>query len=723
MSRTTGWARPGLAMLLALGLAGSGRAQEPDPVVGPPPPPSPAAPVARVDAFSVRTLQVEARAGGGFLFTLSGRVHDSSEAVRLSLLAGAVQNPHVVKPSGQPGERRAWVWYTGGGDGWFAGSDERGGESRLQLLVGGGPDTRWEVRFELGGEEVAGGRLAVLELGPYRPVMVFAREGVELRGVYSIPDPQGPQGALLGARGRVGVFSVGAGADPAAVARELEARLEPPGELVVDTWYRAGLETVVGRAVVRDRATQPGPRLGLKLVGGARVLAVRSLDTGRPVLFQTKDDHLSLHPGPGPGPRSFEVELVGQGPREVGREILLPGLRADATRRQLAGLVALDDLLPGADGALSGVRGGVLHPDAEDVDPEVRRFWGRSGWSAYRVQDLETRLSISRASSKEVARVPDVEAETTLTSSGVRSTRMTFALPSGSVWVELGLHLPPGARAEKLFAQGGELPLVREKGVPSAGEEPRLPVRILIKDGTSGEVTLSYLQDSEPVDGTLELALPRPERRLGALSWRIEAPEGALLGRPRVLRPPGTTDATDPGGAGGGPAAGEPSAGATPGMLGSNVGAATPLPVFQSRAQGNLAFVERTEIEPDEEVGVRLAVGRAHEVLMGHAVLFLAGLLAGIWLLLGRPLEAPAVIMPAAGCLLLLAGVYLARAHELSSPWAEAVLGGVVFAALGWGVRWGLEAGPDVPAEAPPPQPPAKPTAADPPPPQGAPAG
>ena len=649
----------------------------------------------RRELQAARRLRVYDKGEGRIGFQLSGDVRPSTEVESLTLLRTPVLDP---RPSKAPGQRKAWIWTVGQGNGWYGGRGVGPERPEVRLLVEAGGNSGWTVDFHLPAEAVAGGSIATLELGPYRPVYVIAEEGLELVGVDGGPKASGGYEGLLGSSGHLGVLEVQEGADPAVPRRLLQARLDPPANLRVDTHFRVTLESAVARCLVRDLAPHPGPRLALEVHGEAEVLAVRQLPGLRPVLYRREGKELVLHPGPGPGPRYFLVELAGVGPGGYAKQLPLPVVGATAARKQVPGWVAVDREHPGTDGSLGNDVGALV--ESGKIDPLLREAFGDGGYRLYEASELRPALSISRPSNPEEKRIAEVQAVTTLvrtpeppasTPQSVRYhwsevTDVTYRLPASSAWLELGLFLPPGARSPELFRDGKAQPVVLQ--TPSNPDDPskiELAPRVLLEAGR--EILLRYRRDRVPeADGVLDLSLPQPDNELGNLTWRIDAPPEYLVGSPRAKRdeeaaPPvaSTTATPDP----------TSSAGPSTSFGGFQTPEVAPeAPPEGGKAIGARAILERTSMAGGEPLRVTVAVARKDDVMVGHAVLFLAGLLLGSWLAWGRRVNDASVALPVVGALLVLVGFHMSRASEIMTPWGRAVLAGAVFAVFVRGLWW-----------------------------------
>jgi hypothetical protein len=633
-----------------------------------------------------RRLRVYDKGNGNFGFQLSGQARPSPTVQSLSLLHTVVQDP---RPSEASGQRKAWIWTVGQGNGWYGGQEGVEGRPEVRLLLEAGESGSWMVDFQLPKEKVAGGEVATLELGPYRPVYVIADAKLELVGVDGGPKANGGYEGLLGSSGRLGVMRVQEGGDAAVPRRLLEARLHPPADLRVDAHYRVTLESAVARCLVRDLAPHPGPKLTLEVHGEAEVLAVRQLPGLRPVLYRREGEHLVLNPGPGPGPRYFLVELAGVGSGAYAEEFALPIVGATSERKQVPGWIAVDRVHPGKEAAMGQEVGTAV--ESSRVDSWLHEAFGDSGYRLWEAHGLRPKMSISRPSIPEMERVAEVWAVTTLVRTPdarvdqgkpVRYgwsevTDVTFELPPASTWVELGLFLPPGSRDPELFRGGKPLPVVLQ--TPSNPEDPsrvELAPRVLLEP--KGKVLLRYRRDRVPeTDAGLNLSLPQPDKELGNLTWRLDAPAEYLLGAPVVVQEPEsapagatTTGAPDP----------TASAGPSTGFGGSFQSPEVPdAAAPEGRASGPRAILERTSMPGGERLEVTLAVARKDDVMVGHTILFLAGLMLGSWLAWGRRVNDASVALPVVGALLVLVGFQYSSGGAIHTPWGRAVLGGAVF--------------------------------------------
>jgi hypothetical protein len=491
---------------------------------------------------------------------------------------------------------------------------------------------------------------------------------------------------LLGPSGRLGIFTVPPEGKAAAFRQELQRRLFPPGKLVVDALYRATPEAIVARILVRDMDPRPGPRLSLRIAGEGRILSVRLAETGEKVLFEQDEKNLFLQPGPGAGPRLFLIEMVGVGPGMDEEEILLPTLKADPSRLQEPGLVALDADIPGRNGALTGTSGVSLDRDSEEIDEALRDFWGETSYLVFRALQGPVQLSISTPKLHHQIRLPELSVESLLTPDLGLRTRLRFSLPEDSAWMALGLMLPPGTRNPTLIQGSKPTPLVRE--VPDSTRADELPIRLQIPgDGTP--VYITFQGSAQLKEGTLELALPTPDQELGKLTWQVEVPEDLQLGVPFRLAPPSSEPAASTS------HSTTESVGPSQYGFGSRETIATPPSSPKesekdSETSGNRVTFRSNGILPGDQFKLLIPTVEVLNLTLGHTLLFLAGLLGGLWGILGRPVGGAFLGLPASAVLFALGGAFLARVHEIHSPWAQAVLGGALFSLLLLLIAWGF---------------------------------
>ncbi len=610
---------------------------------------------------------------GEFRFRLVGFAPTSSEDLSFDLLRSEVLRPQVVEGD-MEGSRKAWIWSAGGSNSWFS-TEDRTLSSGLQLLVEAGEAQTWNFEFAMRGKTASGGTVTTLEMSSYRPLVIRTDPGIGLVGCAGGKLASGGYEGLLGASGRIGFFLASAEDAEPRLRADLEKRLFPPEDLIVDGYFRSSLNHTAATLLVRDLSLHPRPHLALKMHGEGQVLGVQELPSQKSVLYKVEGDRLNIHPGPGPGPRFFVIHMSGPGAETHSREFSLPFLTATESHTQKPGVYALDAVSPGSRGSFSFTGAAVSDKELAN-NPYLKVLWGDRRVLAFEGSLEAPRLAISKTSTKERPRLPDLMAKTVFNQDWMEITRLTFSLPPDSRWMELGLLLPPDATHPKSFVDGEEVPLVSEELVENDRGEKRLPLRCALRP--EADLVVQY-QRKRPLGGASEVSLSLPVffETIGKLVWNVEAPEEFRFGVP-------VWETSE-----------EKSSETTSSAVGASLslgGAFDPEPVAKGlfQAHENLASVSVGDIEPPSAFTISLAVVPLQSLALGHSLLFLGGMALALWGLRGAQRQGKELAFPAVGAFFFFAGMFVSRVGDISSPWFPAFLSGALFAAILWALVWGL---------------------------------
>lgn len=620
-----------------------------------PPPPRRSGHPTLVVRFERSADQVEA--------VIQGRAPSTTAAWRVPLLMGSPPGLQV-RSSGRP------VWAVHSPD------PEMSSKGVVELLAAPGPEAEFHLRFPLAVRPLATGVGARLELGPARPARVEVGDGLEVVGTL------GPSRHVAG-HGRVAVGWTES-SDPEALdhlREELEDWISPAQPMRIDVHYRVRPGSVQAQVRVLDQDPEPGSTLELVAREDARILSCQDARSGRPVPFRQAGERVLLEPGPGPGPRSFLIAMAGISPTTPGEEFSLPMLAPGADRPQRPGIVAFDQAEPGADGAPGGALGAARVDSAADSDPELAEAWGRSGYTSFEYPGGTVTMVLSSRAPRQRSLPLSVDADTVLSSDAtdLSITDVGLSLPQGARWKDVVAWLPEGARDVRVASEGTRRAVIWESGHgPGSGRAPA--VRLRVTDGPSVHLVYSHALQAN-ADGRQSLRLPSFQAKVASLQWAVRATPGWVLGVP--ASPTSTAASLDA------PGDGASSAGPSAlGLSGSLAEAAVAGPAPPS-STGEVARVTREDLAALEVVEVEVALVPRRRLHNGLAVVFLAGVLAGLWVAAGAATDARLALVVVAG-LLLVFGLGGFQLLEVESGWGEALVGGLVFAGLLRAFAWGL---------------------------------